>query len=59
MTKREATKVANEMEEAGFNTSFRRWDGSYSVDGTDRQTGISITIHTVEAWGERKAAREF
>lgn len=55
MTKHEAEKVAKEMEQAGFNTSLRRYGNSYAVDGTDSATGIAITVNTVEQWQERKA----
>lgn len=58
MNKRQATKVAKEMEKAGFNTSLRRYGSSYAADATDTATGYSITINTVEQWEERKAARE-
>lgn len=57
MNKQQATKVAKEMQQAGFSTSFRRYGTSYAVDGTDKATGYSITINTVEAWEERKAAQ--
>lgn len=60
MSKQEASKVAGEMEKAGFGTSFRHYGkGDWAVDGVDLATGVSITINTVEAWEEHKAAREF
>lgn len=59
MTRKEAQKVAAEMEAVGFSTSFRKYGESYSVDATDTATGVSITVDTVEQWAERKATAEF
>ena len=55
MTKHEAEATARQMEAAGLRvTGFRRYDrGSWAVDATDPQTGIPITIDTVEQWAER------
>jgi len=66
VTRREAAKVMDEMEAAGYNTQLRRThdgdavhDASYVVDATDSSTGDSTTIHTVEQWEERKQAIAF
>ena len=55
MTKHEAEATARQMEAAGLRvTGFRRYDrGSWAVDATDPQTGIPITVDTVEQWAER------
>lgn len=58
MTKKEALKVAKEMQARGFETSLAHWNdtkgSSYSVNGKDGRTGGQIRIDNTEQWEARK-----